>query len=58
METNISPISPNLFYCDFCLIKCNRKTEWDRHIKTKKHIGNQKETSGNQNFTESFFDAF
>ena len=53
METNISPISPELFFCDSCLIKCNRKTEWDRHIKTKKHIGNQKETNGNQNFTES-----
>ena len=49
METNISP---DFMYCSVCMITCKRKCEWDRHIKTTKHIGNQQETNGNTNFTE------
>jgi hypothetical protein len=42
METEISPQSQ---YCSFCKIQCTRQTEWNRHIKTKKHFGN---INGNQ----------
>jgi len=28
------------FSCNYCNITCNRKSEWDRHLLTKKHIGN------------------
>jgi hypothetical protein len=37
MATIISPISQHKFYCDKCLISCCRKSEWLRHIETKKH---------------------
>jgi Zinc finger, C2H2 type len=40
MATNISPISPNKFVCNYCSITCCRQTEWNRHIETKKHKGN------------------
>ena len=40
MATNISPISPNKFVCNFCTVTCHRQTEWNRHIETKKHISN------------------
>ncbi len=52
METKETSISPTLFYCESCLITCKRNCEWERHIKTQKHIGNQKETNGTTNFTE------
>jgi hypothetical protein len=52
METKETNISPDLLYCSVCMITCKRKCEWDRHIKTTKHIGNQQETSGNTNFAE------
>jgi len=32
-------------FCSYCNITCTRKTEWERHIKTKKHFGN---INGNQ----------
>ena len=51
METLETVFSPILFYCNICMINCNRKSEWDRHIKTKKHIGNKMETNGNQNIS-------
>jgi hypothetical protein len=51
METMETNISHDLFYCNICLINCKRKSEWDRHINTKKHNGNKMETNGNQLFT-------
>jgi hypothetical protein len=51
METKETSFSPNLFYCNVCLITCNRQSEWERHINTKKHIGNKMEPIGNHNFT-------
>ena len=41
MATDFSQISPNKFICEVCTISCNRKTEWLRHIQTKKHISNK-----------------
>jgi len=52
METKETNISPDFLYCSVCMITCKRKVDWDRHIKTTKHIGNQQETNGNTNFTE------
>ena len=37
--------SAKQFSCLFCNIICSRKNDWDRHIITRKHIGN---TSGNK----------
>jgi hypothetical protein len=37
MATEISPISPQKYYCDKCSINCSRNSEWIRHINTKKH---------------------
>jgi hypothetical protein len=47
MATNISPISPNIFICVVCTITCNRKSEWVRHLQTKKHLGNKTGENGN-----------
>ena len=41
MTTEISPISPNKYFCNICTISCKRNTEWVRHIQTKKHIFNK-----------------
>jgi hypothetical protein len=51
METKETNISPEILHCIFCTITCNRKSEWERHIKTKKHIGNKMEQNGNTIFT-------
>ena len=37
----ICVLSNKNFICDFCSITCSRKTEWNRHINTKKHKINQ-----------------
>ena len=37
METNITPKSAD-FYCFFCDIKCCKMSDWNRHIKTNKHV--------------------
>ena len=47
MTTEISPISPNNFLCNVCTISCKRKTEWLRHIQTKKHIFNKNGENSN-----------
>ena len=51
METQETDFSHDLFYCTVCTISCNRKSEWIRHINTKKHIGNNTESNGNAIFT-------
>jgi hypothetical protein len=35
------------FSCNYCNIKCSRKSEWDRHLFTRKHISN---VNGNKNY--------
>jgi hypothetical protein len=47
MATEISQISPKIFHCDFCSITCSRKTEWIRHVNTKKHKINEKRENSN-----------
>ncbi len=41
MATQSSPISPHKFSCLFCNITCAKKTEWTRHINTRKHKINE-----------------
>ena len=33
---------PEKFYCDKCDYTCSKKSNWDKHIETLKHSGNQK----------------
>ena len=47
MATNISPISPKKYHCEMCLITCSRKSEWFRHVETKKHKINKNCEIGN-----------
>jgi hypothetical protein len=51
MTTIISPISPHKFVCGFCSISCAKKTEWTRHINTKKHTINENRENGSQKST-------
>ena len=49
METN-GPIENNSKYiCETCSYKCNKKSDWDKHINTKKHLGNTMETTNSHN---------
>ena len=41
MSTEFSPISPKIYICDSCSIMCNKKSEWIRHIATRKHKINE-----------------
>jgi len=57
MSTDFSPISPPNFICNFCMISCNRKSEWTRHIKTMKHKINENGEISNifsPNFTNTY----
>ena len=51
MTTLISPISPNKFVCTFCSISCAKKTEWTRHLNTKKHKVNESDENGHKKST-------
>ncbi len=50
METNgniFYPKKPHFYQCELCDFKCSNKKDYNRHIDTKKHNGNQMETPGN-----------
>jgi hypothetical protein len=51
LTTIISPISPHKYVCSFCSISCAKKTEWNRHINTKKHKINEKGENGDEKST-------
>ena len=38
--TPFTPITPKIFVCEICTISCNKKSDWNRHIQTNKHIIN------------------
>ena len=37
MTDNLTPLNIGNMYCKFCDFKCNKKSDWDRHINTNKH---------------------
>ena len=43
MVTQFSAFSVKGFYCELCDFGCFKKSEWDRHIATKKHIDSDDE---------------
>jgi len=45
--TPFTPIPPKKFVCEICTISCNKKSDWNRHVQTNKHIINQKGGFGN-----------
>ena len=38
MSTEIPTFNKNNFNCEKCLFTCKKKSEWNRHIETKKHL--------------------
>ena len=50
MSTDISTKSPKKFTCEVCSISCAKKTEWLRHINTKKHKINESGEIDNQKY--------
>jgi hypothetical protein len=44
MLQEMSPNSPNSFYCNYCNYKCNKKSDMNKHVSTRKHKCNE---SGN-----------
>ena len=54
MDIKISAISAQLFKCEYCLVECSKKNDWDRHIITQKHVGN---VSGNKKSARTIFEC-
>jgi hypothetical protein len=52
MVTKLPQITQKNFSCKLCDIMCSKKNDWERHILTKKHIGN---SSGNKNSSNNIF---
>ncbi len=44
---NLGPKKPIIFHCELCDFKCSYKRDYERHINTKKHKGNENSTNGN-----------
>jgi hypothetical protein len=40
METKIYAKSAEEYYCELCSTSCSKKNDWERHIKTNKHLRN------------------
>jgi hypothetical protein len=49
-ETNFTPITPKSFECTKCHFICSKKSDWSRHILTRKHTS---ETKVKQNETSN-----
>jgi len=60
LELNLTPKNAD-FFCKICDFKCCKKSEWVRHVKTKKHLhrnsGNEMEVSGNKKNAEYLCDC-
>ena len=50
MSTIISTKSPKKFICEVCTITCAKKTEWTRHLNTRKHKINESGEIDNQKY--------
>ena len=53
-ETNLVPNSSKKFYCEKCVYLTSRKSQWERHILTRKHKSETFETNMKQNSSEVF----
>ena len=49
METKMAFKNTQKFNCDLCDFNCNKKSEWNRHIKRKKHLCQHKWKQCQQN---------
>jgi hypothetical protein len=44
-ETNFEPKNAKSFYCEKCDFKCTKKSNYDKHLTTRKHEMKQNETN-------------
>ena len=44
-ETNVTPKNAKLFKCEKCDFGCSKKSDYDRHLLTRKHKMKQFETN-------------
>jgi hypothetical protein len=51
MTTEFTPITLKMFNCDICYFKCDKKSDWNRHILSSKH---KNTTEYNQNNTKMY----
>ena len=54
MLTNLVPKVPKLFTCIFCDYSTSRKSQYDRHILTSKHINDDAELQKNLQNLQKF----
>ena len=52
MDNEKNAKNANLFYCEVCHFKCFKKSEWERHIITSKHIKNENDNKNDKNDNE------
>jgi len=53
-ETNLVPKSSNIFSCDNCYYSTCRKSQFDRHLLTSKHVNTTKMKQMKQNTSIKF----
>ena len=51
-ETNLMPKNAEKFICKNCNFSCSKKSNWDKHLMTRKHINETNETKNETNETE------
>jgi hypothetical protein len=51
MEDNFTNKNSSDFMCKYCLFKCSKKSDWDRHILTQKHMNANKMLENANTFT-------
>lgn len=49
-----SPKPKSKFYCTYCNVGFNRQTHYDTHLKTKKHIRNEKKPISSPNVSDQY----
>jgi len=52
MATNLVPKSSEKYFCEICDFNCSRKSQYDRHLMTRKH---QMATNSNKFSSENIF---
>jgi hypothetical protein len=53
MTTKKTPKSANLFECKSCNFVCSKKSDWDRHINTRKHLKTTDNNEKNANIIKT-----
>ena len=48
-DSNLVPLDHPKFYCSYCDFTCSKKSNWDRHVATRKHTNGSKKVANDSN---------